>query len=88
MDEQTEIIEYPGSTEGDQYRRRGSLTMRKLTEYIPVMIMTNISLLLINSVDRIVAGNLIGTEAMNSISIFYPVLLFTSVFSGPATTAA
>ena len=67
----------------DRYRRKGSLTMRKLAEYIPVMIVTNISLLLINTIDRIVAGNFIGTDAMNSISIFYPVLLLTSVFSGP-----
>ena len=65
------------------YRRKGTLVMRKLAEYIPVMIITNISLLLINSVDRIIAGNFIGSDAMNSISIFYPVLLLTTVFSGP-----
>ena len=70
----------------DRYRRKGSLTMRKLAEYIPVMIVTNISLLLINTIDRIVAGNFIGTDAMNSISIFYPVLLLTTVFSGPVAS--
>ena len=69
-----------------RYRRKGSLTMRKLAEYIPVMIVTNISLLLINTVDRIVAGNFIGTDAMSSISIFYPVLLLTTVFSVPVAS--
>ena len=46
-----------------------------------MMIVTNLSLLLINTVDKIIAGNYVGAEAMNSISIFFPVLLATSAFS-------
>lgn len=60
--------------------------MLKLSEYIPVMIVTNISILLINTVDQIVAGNFIGDEAMSSISIFGPITLVISVFSGPVAS--
>ena len=42
--------------EYSRYRRRSGLIMRKLASYIPVMIVTNISLLLINTVDKIVAA--------------------------------
>ena len=65
----------------ERYRRKDNLIRRKLSEYVPVMIVTNISLLLINTVDKIIAGNYVGAEAMNSISIFFPVLLVTSAFS-------
>lgn len=64
-----------------KYRRKGSLTRRKLLEFIPTMTVTHLSLLLINTVDKVVAGNFIGPEAINSISIFYPLLLLTSTFS-------
>ena len=68
------------------YRRKGGLTRRKLAEYIPVMIVTNLSLLLINTVDGIVAGNFVGPEAMSSISIFFPVVVLTSAFSALAAS--
>ena len=63
------------------YRRRGGLTRRKLKEYIPVMIITNLSLLLITSVDGIVVGNFVGKEALSSVNIFFPVLVLTGAFS-------
>lgn len=78
--------EIKGSTESYKYRRRGGLIMRKLAEYVPVMILTNISLFLINTVDQVVAGNYIGKEALSSISIFYPVTLIIAVFSGPVAS--
>ena len=64
-----------------KYRRKGGLTARKLWEYIPVMIVTNLSLLLINTVDGVVAGNFVGPKALSSISIFFPIVLLTSAFS-------
>ena len=69
-----------------KYRRKGSLIMKKLAEYVPVMIITNISVLLISMVDQVVAGNFIGKAALSSISIFYPVTLVISVFSGPVAS--
>ena len=65
--DQLQNHEIKGSTESYKYRRRGGLIMRKLAEYVPVMILTNISLFLINTVDQVVAGNYIGKEALSSI---------------------
>lgn len=56
-----------------EYRRNGGLTERKLREYIPAMMLTNLSTLLLLSVDGIVAGNFVGQDALSCISIFYPV---------------
>ena len=56
-----------------EYRRDGGLTERKLREYIPAMMLTNLSTLLLLSVDGIVAGNFVGQDALSCISIFYPV---------------
>ena len=64
-----------------KYRRMGSLSARKLREYIPAMIMTNLSTLLLLTVDGIVAGNLIGQDALASINIFYPVGVLTGAVS-------
>ena len=80
------LIEKNESGEDLKYRRKGSLIMRKLAQYVPVMIITNISMLLIQTVDQVVAGNFIGKEALSSISIFYPVTLVISVFSGPVAS--
>ena len=63
------------------YRRRGGLTRHKLREYIPIMIITNLSLLLITSVDGIVVGNFVGQDALSSVNIFFPVLVLTGAFS-------
>lgn len=80
---QVDVFEDEYSTRGamKKYRRKGGLTARKLAEYIPVMIITNLSLLLINTVDGIVAGNFVGPKALSSISIFFPIVLLTSAFS-------
>lgn len=73
-----------------RFGRDGSLTMRKLREYIPPMIVTNLSTLLLISVDGLVVGNFVGSNALASVNIFYPITLFiglisTLVASGSAT---
>ena len=75
----------------EEYRRDGGLTERKLREYIPAMTLTNLSTLLLLSVDGIVAGNFVGQDALSCISVFYPVSVligFCSVMtaSGIATS--
>lgn len=60
-----------------KYRRMGALSARKLREYIPAMIMTNLSTLLLLTVDGIVAGNLVGQDALASINIFLPASILT-----------
>ncbi|MBR2707249.1 MAG: hypothetical protein IKE74_08460 [Mogibacterium sp.] len=64
-----------------RFRRKGDLTGRKLIEYIPAMMVTNLSTLLLVSVDGVVAGNLVGEEALSAVSIFYPVTLLTGAAS-------
>ncbi len=69
----------------ERYQFRGSLTFVKLLEYLPAMILTNISTLLLITVDGLVAGNLVGENALSSVSVFSPVSTvigaITAVFS-------
>lgn len=64
-----------------QFRRMGDLSMRKLREYIPAMLMTNLSTLLLVTVDGVVAGNLVGKDALASINIFAPVSILVGSLS-------
>ena len=64
-----------------KYRLREDLTFSKLFEYLPPMIATNISTLLLITVDGLVAGNYVGEDALAAISIFEP----ASVFVGAIT---
>lgn len=75
----------------DRYRRDDKITKKKLLNYIPVMILTNLSTLLLVSVDGIVVGNYIGADALSSVNIFYPASALIGVLSdlvaiGIATT--
>lgn len=62
----------------------GELSWRKLKEYIPAMLLTNLSTLLLITVDGVVAGHLVGADALSSINIFFPV----STMIGAATMIA
>ena len=55
--------------------------MRKLKEYIPAMLMTNLSTLLLVTVDGVVAGNLVGEDALASINIFSPISILVGSLS-------
>ena len=46
-----------------KFRRNGGLIRRKLIEYIPVMILTNLLLLLISTVNGLIAGNFFNCVA-------------------------
>ena len=59
----------------------GDLSMRKLKEYIPAMLMTNLSTLLLVTVDGVVAGNLVGEDALASINIFSPISILVGSLS-------
>jgi len=65
----------------EKFFRKGTLTRSKLLEYIPVMILTNMSVFILSTVDGLVAGNLVSADALGSISIFGPVLILLSVIS-------
>ena len=57
---------------GERFRRTGELTLRKLLEYLPPMLMTNLSVLLLVTVDGVVLGNMVGPEALSAVNVFYP----------------
>ena len=59
----------------------GALGWRKLKEYIPPMVLSNLSMLLLVSVDGLVVGNLVGAEALASVSLFFPITMFIGVIS-------
>ena len=58
-----------------RYRQRGDLTGRKLKEYLPTMLVINLSTLVLGSVNGIVAGNLVSSNALSSVNLFFPVLV-------------
>ena len=71
----------PEKTIKERFARTGSLTRQKLLEYIPTLLMTNLSTLLLVSVDGLVVGNLVGSDALSAVNIFYPAVLLVGVIS-------
>lgn len=72
----------------ERFRRTGALTKRKLLEYIPAMILTNLSVLMLLSVDGIVVGNLVGADALSAVNIFYPATTMIGVASALLASGA
>ena len=75
------------------FPRKGTLTGKKLREYIPVMILTNMSVFILSTVDGVIAGNLISGKALAAINIFFPAMVIITVISslvdsGSATSLA
>lgn len=70
-----------GTAVVDNFRIKGTLTAEKLMEYLPIMIFTNLSTLLLLSVDGIVVGNLVSAEALSSVNILLPAISFIGVIS-------
>ena len=66
---------------GKRFRRDDSLLRRKLYSYLPFLFLTNLSSLLLVSVDGIVVGNLVGSDALSSVNVFYPIVTAIGVFS-------
>ncbi|MBR6230229.1 MAG: polysaccharide biosynthesis C-terminal domain-containing protein [Eubacterium sp.] len=64
-----------------RFSRDGSLTRKKLFEYIPAMVITNLSTLLLISVDGLVLGNFVGSDALSAVNIFYPATMFIGLVS-------
>ena len=58
-----------------------SLLKRKLLGFLPFMLLTNLSLLLITSVDGVVVGNLVGADALSSVNIVLPITSMLGVAS-------
>ena len=65
----------------ERFKRDNTLITSKLRKYLPIMILTNLSVLLLVSVDGLVVGNLLGAEALSSVNIFYPATVLIGVAS-------
>lgn len=65
----------------NEFRFSGELTKKKLIQYFPAMLITNISTLLLISVDGLVVGNFCGKSALSSVNIFYPATLAIGIIS-------
>ena len=64
-----------------RFWRIDSLLKRKLLGFLPFMLLTNLSLLLITSVDGVVVGNLVGADALSSVNIVLPITSILGVAS-------
>ncbi len=73
-----------------KYPLKSDLTGNKLLRYLPTLIATNLSTMLLVTVDSLVAGNMVGANALASISFFNPILsvigAFTPIVSMGAST--
>ncbi len=74
--EKKKEIEDNNKTLLSDFKRNGSLMRRKLLEYLPAMMITNLSNLLLISVDGLVVGNFLGKDAFASVNVFGPVTTF------------
>ena len=63
------------------YCSNGSIIWKKLMEYIPPLLLTNLSTLLLVSVDGLIVGNFVSQNALASVNFFYPITLFFSVIT-------
>ena len=70
----------------ERYTLKGNLTLKKVYKYLPFLVMTNLSNLLLVSVDGLVVGNFVGQDALSSINIFYPIITVIGVMSSLVAT--
>lgn len=66
---------------GQKFKRNKSLIRIKMLEYVPTLILSNLSTLLILTADGLVVGNFLGSDALASVNIFYPVIVLMGVIS-------
>lgn len=63
-----------------RFKRTDSLIRMKYLEYVPVLFITNLSTLLLVSVDGIVVGNFIGDMALEAVNLFVPIEVLFSAY--------
>ena len=75
---------YTNDDQLNKFRRIGDLSMFKFREYLPAMILTNLSTLLLITVDGLVVGNFTGADALAAVSVFMPLTVFFGAFAALA----
>ena len=63
-----------------KYRRKNFLIRKKYLEYVPVLFITNLSTLLLITIDGIFVGNYIGSAALAAVDMFTPVAVLISAY--------
>ena len=71
---------------GQKFKRKKDLIRLKMLEYVPALLISNISTLIILSADGIVVGNFLGSNALASVNIFYPVTVLLGAISAIVST--
>ena len=64
-----------------QFKFSGKISRSKLIEYLPASLLSSGSSLLLGSVDGIVVGNIVSSEALSSVSVFSPVFFLAGMIS-------
>ena len=64
-----------------RFQRDDSLLRKKILSFLPFMFLTNLARLLLVSVDGLVVGNLVGSSALASVSVFVPITNAFGIFS-------
>ena len=63
-----------------RFKRTNSLIRKKYLEYVPVLFITNLSSLLLITIDGIFVGNYIGSEALAAVDMFTPIAVLISAY--------
>ena len=63
-----------------KYRRKDILIRKKYLEYVPILFITNVSTMLLTTVDGIVVGNYMGGVALAAVNLFTPVAVLLSAY--------
>ncbi len=65
----------------NKFKRLGALSLFKFKEYLPAAILTNLSTLLLITVDGLVVGNFTGANALAAVSVFSPLSVLIGTFT-------
>lgn len=64
----------------NRFKRTNTLIRMKYLEYVPVLFITNLSTLLLVSVDGLMVGNFVGDMALEAVNIFVPIEVLFSAY--------
>ncbi len=63
-----------------RFKRTDTLIRMKYLEYVPILFITNLSTLLLVSVDGLMVGNFVGDMALEAVNIFVPIEVLFSAY--------
>ena len=63
-----------------RFKRTDTLIRMKYLEYVPILFITNLSTLLLVSIDGLMVGNFVGDMALEAVNIFVPIEVLFSAY--------